>query len=284
MPRLLLVDDNPSIHRIVVSLLGSTDIEISYAQSSAEALELIANDAPFGLALLDTSLPEMDGWGLLGRLRNDPKTSSMPIAMMAGVLEEVDGNLVDSPQIQAFLRKPIDLRDLPERVQALFEVKVAARRSAPAIQMPCPPDLILLGEMDLAEGETEIALPARQIAVASGGEPAPALDEKITLELEALDFRDFEHLVQLEDSKADQEKKSALAPLDANAPIYGQHADLLDMSGSSKSAMAISEDESADFGFGSMALSSIASELLSNTKFIDVLAKAVEERMRRKDL
>ncbi|HET8715708.1 MAG TPA: response regulator, partial [Holophagaceae bacterium] len=120
MPRLLLVDDNPSIHRIAESLLTGTSVELVCVESGEEALRRIQGGERFDVALLDTVLGSggMDGWALLDRLRQDPATARLPIALMAGVLDAVDPLMLEKAPIQGFLRKPIELRDLEERLQA----------------------------------------------------------------------------------------------------------------------------------------------------------------------
>ncbi|MBK8792068.1 MAG: response regulator [Holophaga sp.] len=125
MPRLLLVDDNPSIHKIAESLLAPTDIELVCVESAKDALNRVAAGEHFDVALVDTSMPLMDGWGLLKELRLHPATASMPIAMMAGVLDTVDPTQIDHPSIQGFLKKPVELRDLGSRVHALLLMPVA---------------------------------------------------------------------------------------------------------------------------------------------------------------
>jgi CheY-like chemotaxis protein len=126
------VDDNPSINRIVASLLSGTPTEVTYAKSASEALGLVEGEVPFDLALLDTSLPETDGWELLGRMRENPKAAGIPIAMMAGVLEDVDSARAESAPFQALLLKPVDFRDLPERLERLLAAKPAATAKPPA--------------------------------------------------------------------------------------------------------------------------------------------------------
>ena len=90
MPRLLLVDDNPSIHKIAETLLASSDVELISCGSGAQAMALVDQGDRFDVALLDTSMLGMDGWTLLQRLRETDATARMPVAMMAGVLDVVD--------------------------------------------------------------------------------------------------------------------------------------------------------------------------------------------------
>ena len=124
MPRLLLVDDNPSIHKIAETLLSSSPIELVCVESGSEAMMLLDSGERFDVALLDTVMPGMDGWELLTRMRKHPESSFIPIAMMAGVLDTVDPNQLSHAPIQGFLKKPIELRELADRVQQLLVTPV----------------------------------------------------------------------------------------------------------------------------------------------------------------
>jgi CheY-like chemotaxis protein len=124
MPRLLLVDDNPSIHKIAETLLAPTDIQLHCVESAKEALALIAQGERFDVALIDTAMAETDGWELLNQFRMHPATAGIPIAMMAGVLDTVDPARLENAPIQGFLKKPVELRDLGDRVHKLLETRV----------------------------------------------------------------------------------------------------------------------------------------------------------------
>ncbi|WP_243302643.1 response regulator [Geothrix oryzisoli] len=137
MPRLLLVDDNPSIHRIAESLLAPTDVELVCVDSAAEALDRFTRGERFDVALIDTTMPGMDGWTLLARLRDMAATANLPIALMAGVLDPVDPNRLAKAPIQGFLKKPIELRELGDRVRALLATPVTlAAEPGPAAASP----------------------------------------------------------------------------------------------------------------------------------------------------
>ena len=124
MPRLLLVDDNPSIHKIAETLLATSSIELVCVDSAAAALEKVNRGEHFDVALVDISMAGMDGWGLLAKLRELPATAQMPIAMMAGVLDTVDPERITQAPIQGFLKKPVELRELGDRVIRLMETPV----------------------------------------------------------------------------------------------------------------------------------------------------------------
>jgi CheY-like chemotaxis protein len=184
MPRLLLVDDNPSIHRIAESLLAPTDVELVCVDSAAEALDRFGRGEHFDVALVDTAMPGMDGWTLLARLREMEATAHLPIALMAGVLDPVDPVRLAKAPIQGFLKKPIELRELGDRVRALLATPVAPvpptiTPAAPTIApeapaftaMPAPP------AADLAR-TAEMAMPqfAPEVPPVAAVEPLPPLD------------------------------------------------------------------------------------------------------------
>jgi CheY-like chemotaxis protein len=158
MSRLLLVDDNPSIHRIAESLLAPTDVELVCVASAAEALDRIGRGERFDVALVDTAMPGMDGWTLLSRLRTMEETARMPIALMAGVLDPVDPARLAKAPIQGFLKKPIELRELGDRVKALLATVVAVAPS-PFSTVPATlaKDLMARPEKSLPEYRPEPA-------------------------------------------------------------------------------------------------------------------------------
>ncbi len=188
MPRLLLVDDNPSIHRIAESLLAPTDVELVCVDSAAEALDRIGRGERFDVALVDTAMPGMDGWTLLGRLRAMEETAQMPIALMAGVLDPVDPAKLARAPIQGFLKKPIELRELGDRVKALLVTPVPVGPS-PFSTVPATParDLVKRAEAGLPEfrpePEPEFAPePADSPAeVALAAVPQPEAEEDLLL-------------------------------------------------------------------------------------------------------
>lgn len=184
MPRLLLVDDNPSIHKIAETLLAATDIELVCLDSADAALRRIQAGEHFDVALLDTAMAGMDGWALLAHLRELPATARMPIAMMAGVLDTVDPERIQRAPIQGFLKKPVELRELGDRIHRLLEEPVPAPPSAVDTIPAAPLDELVAGDDDLLVlGPEDLLLPADE----PGAAPAPLAIED-SLELEELDL------------------------------------------------------------------------------------------------
>ncbi len=204
MPRLLLVDDNPSIHRIAESLLAPTDVALVCVGSAAEALDRLARGEQFDVALVDTAMPGMDGWTLVSRLRASEATATLPIALMAGVLDPVDPARLASAPVQGFLKKPIELRELGDRVKALIATPVLppAPSPSPFSTVPATParELLQRAEAALPEFRPEAGTPAQPEAEADlliltaedvwAEEPVVDLGDlpEVQLELEELDL------------------------------------------------------------------------------------------------
>lgn len=189
MPRLLLVDDNPSIHRIAESLLAPTDVDLVCVDSAAEALDRLARGERFDVALVDTAMPGMDGWTLLARLRAMEETAHLPIALMAGVLDPVDPAKLAKAPVQGFLKKPIELRELGDRVKALLATPVTtAPEPSPFSTVPATParDLVRMAEEPLPEFRPAPEVPA--LPVEAPGTPEALSEEEDLLVLTAEDL------------------------------------------------------------------------------------------------
>jgi CheY-like chemotaxis protein len=81
--RLLVVEDNPAEQLSIRELLDSKDIDVSVAATGAEALEAI-HDNPFDCVVLDLRLPDMTGFDVLERLREDESVADMPVVVFTG--------------------------------------------------------------------------------------------------------------------------------------------------------------------------------------------------------
>lgn len=79
--RILLVDDEAPIQRLVAATLGRVDFDLAIASNGYEALERVSARPP-DLVLLDVTMPEMDGFIVASTLKGDPATADVPIIML----------------------------------------------------------------------------------------------------------------------------------------------------------------------------------------------------------
>jgi HAMP domain-containing protein/CheY-like chemotaxis protein/putative methionine-R-sulfoxide reductase with GAF domain len=81
--RLLIVEDNPGEQLSIRELLGHDDIDVSIAATGEEALKLVANGA-FDCVVLDLRLPDMSGFDILERMRDNPAVNDLPVVVFTG--------------------------------------------------------------------------------------------------------------------------------------------------------------------------------------------------------
>jgi HAMP domain-containing protein/CheY-like chemotaxis protein/signal transduction histidine kinase len=81
--RLLVVEDNPAEQLSIRELLGYDDIDVSVAASGADALSIL-NEQPFDCVVLDLRLPDMSGFDVLERLRDNQTLSDLPVVVFTG--------------------------------------------------------------------------------------------------------------------------------------------------------------------------------------------------------
>ncbi len=118
-PHILLVEDNELNRDMLSRRLERRNYQISIAVDGAEgvakATELMPN-----LILMDLSLPVLDGWEAIRRLKGDPKTAVIPIiALTAHALAE-DERTARAAGADDFDTKPVDLPRILGKVEALL--------------------------------------------------------------------------------------------------------------------------------------------------------------------
>ena len=121
--RVLLVDDDPEILEATGQLLREWGYEVDEARDGATALELLRGSRP-DLMLIDLMMPVMDGWTLIGRIRNEKVAEGVPLVIFSADRDAREkGRRLDA---DAALRKPFELEELQELLERLLAPKPAA--------------------------------------------------------------------------------------------------------------------------------------------------------------
>ncbi|MCA9675696.1 MAG: response regulator [Myxococcales bacterium] len=89
MARILVVDDEPDIVRVVVKIMENRGHLVATAHDGVEALERIQADPP-DVIILDLNLPRMDGFEVCRRVKGDPATRHVPVVMMTAAYVSID--------------------------------------------------------------------------------------------------------------------------------------------------------------------------------------------------
>jgi two-component system, cell cycle response regulator len=120
--RLLIVEDSPTMRRVMRRFLDSTGYEIFEAGNGEEALAVARRERP-DVIMLDRQIPVLDGYGVLAALRNDAELSDVPVVLVTshGEPEDVAEGLRRGAH--DYLRKPFEQPELVARVQAAMRTK-----------------------------------------------------------------------------------------------------------------------------------------------------------------
>jgi two-component system alkaline phosphatase synthesis response regulator PhoP len=119
MDRILVVDDDRDIVRLVQSYLEKAGFEILTAYDGEMALRVIKAEKP-QLLILDLMLPDRDGWDVAKEVRKDPQLGSTPIIMLTARVEDNDKIVGLEIGADDYITKPFNPREVVARVRALL--------------------------------------------------------------------------------------------------------------------------------------------------------------------
>jgi signal transduction histidine kinase/DNA-binding response OmpR family regulator len=118
--RVLVVDDNPTNREILQDQLTHAGFRVAVAESGAEGLTMARNAAshgyPFGVALVDMMMPDLNGLELAQAIKSDPVLAALRVVLLTSLGQEMSEN---SPHVVAQLTKPVRGRELLDCLYAL---------------------------------------------------------------------------------------------------------------------------------------------------------------------
>jgi len=126
--KILVVDDEPHIVRLVQVNLEKAGYIVSTASNGKEALEAVEKDQP-GLVVLDVMMPEMDGLETLKRLKENSATSEIPVILLTAKAQDADVFEGWKSGADLYLTKPFNPGELLLFVQRIFKSKTEGPNS-----------------------------------------------------------------------------------------------------------------------------------------------------------
>jgi two-component system, chemotaxis family, chemotaxis protein CheY len=115
--RALVVEDTADLREAMAQLLRDEGLEVSVAANGREALEVLAREPAFDVAVVDLLMPEMDGPSFVEHVRADPALKAMRIVVVTAVASPHVTRLV---RADAHLFKPFEARELVDTVRGMM--------------------------------------------------------------------------------------------------------------------------------------------------------------------
>jgi DNA-binding NarL/FixJ family response regulator len=141
--RLLLIDDDPNLILLVKDYLEFRGYEVVTAENGREALEILEQDLP-DMIICDVMMPEMDGYSFVKHVREDARTSWIPVLFLSAKGQSQDRVKGLNIGADVYMVKPFEPEELVAQVESSLKqaARIAERPgrggidTAPKIQVP----------------------------------------------------------------------------------------------------------------------------------------------------
>ena len=115
--KILVVDDESRMRKLVRDFLVRQDFEVLEAGDGEEALDLVYKDKSIALIILDVMMPKMNGWEVCKEVR---ESSKVPIIMLTAKSDESDELMGFDLGVDEYISKPFSPKILVARVEAIL--------------------------------------------------------------------------------------------------------------------------------------------------------------------
>jgi two-component system OmpR family response regulator len=151
--RLLVVDDEATVRELLSAALRFAGFAVTSAVSGAEAVAAAASEPP-DLVLLDVMLPDMDGFEVVRRLREQPGTAGRPVPVLFLTARDQQADKVTGLSLGGddYVTKPFDLEELIARIRAIL------RRTTGS-----PAGMLTVGDLTLDVEGHQVSRAGRQV-------------------------------------------------------------------------------------------------------------------------
>src|SRR5512135_2604191 len=122
--KLLLADDSITIQKVVELVLAEEDFEIKAVSNGEDALSVIDSFRP-DIVLADIEMPKVNGYQLCEKIKQNPKTSGVPVILLAGAFEPIDEELSQTVGADDSVIKPFESQELISKINAVLTMVAA---------------------------------------------------------------------------------------------------------------------------------------------------------------
>jgi len=125
-PKIVAIDDDSAALGLARAFLTSQGWSVSTAQDGQSGLDQVRSVKP-DIILLDINLPDMDGFAVCAKLKEDASLRDIPIVFISGARKEAEDILkgLDPARGDAFIIKPVHLSVLKAKLEAVLRPRGA---------------------------------------------------------------------------------------------------------------------------------------------------------------
>jgi len=119
-PKILIADDEEPVRVLFKRFLSSDNYQFVEVSDGGEAIQKALNDS-VSLIILDMMLPDISGYEIIGRLKQDVRTHDIPILIVSGYsVDEARLDQEDNHVVIPYLNKPVEVDELRNKVRELL--------------------------------------------------------------------------------------------------------------------------------------------------------------------
>ena len=119
MTKILIAEDNAVNRELLRELLEVRGYTVVEACDGEEALRMIEQTYP-DLLLLDIGMPVLDGFGVMRKIRENPRFASLPVVAVTAYAMQGDQEKILNSGFNGYLSKPVNARALAEEIERLL--------------------------------------------------------------------------------------------------------------------------------------------------------------------
>src|SRR5262249_37006980 len=229
----LIVDDNAVNRRVLHDLLLRWKMRPTVVNSGSAALRALeeanGNSQPFPLVLLDANMPEMDGFEVARRIRDEARLGGATIMMLSSSGQYGESNKAREVGIAACLTKPVDQRELLAAIGRVLARENGQRAPLPAAMLPATPPArrlhVLLAEDNPVNQRLAASLLERRghkVTIANNGrEAVDAVRQQIfdivLMDVQMPEMGGFEATAEIRALEADRDVRLPIIATTAHA-------------------------------------------------------------------
>ncbi len=172
--KILTVDDSRTIRLIVSKAFKSFDCEVLEAQNGVEGLAVASKEKP-DLIILDITMPIMDGYETLTKLKSDPELKGIPVIMLTAEAGKDNVLRIAKLGVRDYLIKPFKEEVVIERVGRVIDLKPKGQVQAKAKRFDDPLTILVVDDKPAIAEQIKNGLKETPWTVASRAQSGEAL-------------------------------------------------------------------------------------------------------------